>query len=242
LILASHLARIGGMPRAYGGVPAEQRRAQRRAALVAAGLEIIGSQGTDRLTVAGLCARARLNERYFYESFAGLEDVLTAVLDHVVGEVTTAIVAAVTSAPDEARAKARAAIGAAIETVTDDPRLSRVLFAEATRSPALMARRAATVRGFVGLIVEQATTFYGPAARLRAGALTEFAAAFLFGAIAESLMAWLRGDVAMSRTELVERSTELFVLVGEHVITATDPRAATTSGSAARRRPRERAR
>ena len=225
------------MGRAYAGVPAEQRQAQRRAALVAAGLEIIGTQGFRRLTVAGLCAEARLNERYFYENFASLDDVLGAVFDEVIAALTGAIVTSVAAAPDDARAKAHAAIGAAVETVTDDPRLSNVLFVEAAQSSVLITRRAETVRAFVGLIIEQATSFYGPSAQLRAGAMTEFAAAYMLGGIAESLMAWLRGDVAMTRDELIERSTELFVLVGEHVIgSTTDPRGATRSENSARRR------
>lgn len=225
------------MARAYGGVPAEQRRAQRRAALVEAGLQIVGAQGSARLTVGGLCAQARLNERYFYESFATLDEVLGAVFDEVIGAVTASIVAAVASAPDTARAKARAAIGAAVELVTDDPRLSHVLFVEAVTSPALAARRADVVRGFVALIIEQAVAFYGARPRLAAGALADLAAAYVFGGLAESLLAWLRGDVAMTRDELIERSTDLFVLVGESVISARDPRAATPSGTAARRRP-----
>ncbi|MGV9666099.1 hypothetical protein ACWDUL_29870 [Nocardia niigatensis] len=49
--------------RTYGGVKAEERRAQRRVALVAALFEILGAQGLDKLTVAGLCAQAGLNER-----------------------------------------------------------------------------------------------------------------------------------------------------------------------------------
>jgi hypothetical protein len=46
----------------------------------------------------------------------------------------------------------------------------------------------------------------------------EFGAAYLLGGLAESMTAWLRGDLALTRDELVERSTELFVLVSEHVV------------------------
>lgn len=205
------------MARAYGGVSAEDRRAQRRAALLAAGLDIVGTDGFGRLTVGGLCAAAGLNERYFYENFATLDGVLSAVFDEVVGALTAAIVVAVASAPPDARAKARAAIGAAVERATDDPRMSRVLFAEAVTSPTLSARRAETVRGFVTLMLEQATEFLGSEARLRAGALAELTAAYMFGGISEALLAWLRGDVAMTRGELIEHCTDLFVLLGEHV-------------------------
>lgn len=204
--------------RAYGGVSAEQRRAVRRRALLAAGLDILGTDGHRRLTVGGLCAGAGLNERYFYENFANSDELVLAVFDGVIEEVSAAIVRAVTAAPDDARAKARAAIAAAVELLTDDPRKSRLVLVEALTAPGLAGRRADVGRSFVALIVAQAHEFYGPTTALRLGSWTEFAAAHLLGGLAETLTAWVRGDLAMSRDELVERSTDLFVLVADHVV------------------------
>jgi AcrR family transcriptional regulator len=204
--------------RAYGGVPAEERRAQRRAALVAAGVDILGTQGHGRLTVGGLCARAGLNERYFYESFATAEDVLIAVFDEVMAELTAAIVAAVAGAPDETRAKARAAIAAAVELLTDDPRKTRIVFVEPLAAAALNSRRAEFGRSFVALIVAQAQQFYGPETVLRIGSWGDFAAAHLLGGLAETMTAWVRGDLAISREDLIDRSTDLVVLVADHVV------------------------
>ncbi len=207
--------------RAYGGVPAERRQALRHAALLAAGLDIIGTQGHGRLTVAGLCSRAALNERYFYESFASPEDVLAAVFDEVIAELTAAIVAAIAAAPDDTRAKARAAIAAAVELLTDDPRKTRVVFVEPLAAPVLNSRRADVARTLVALIVGQAQDFYGPATALRIGSWGDFAAAHLLGGLAETMTAWLRGDLPITRDELIERSTDLFVLVAEHVVSSS---------------------
>ncbi|MDT4918528.1 MAG: hypothetical protein QOI15_1793 [Pseudonocardiales bacterium] len=204
--------------RAYGGVPAAQRRAQRRAALLAAGLDLLGTEGQRRLTVGALCARAGLNERYFYESFATCEDVLVAVYDEVIAELMAAIVAAVAGAPDDTRAKARAAIAAAVELLTDDARKSRVVFVEALATPVLSARRADVARAFTALLVGQAQEFFGAETALRVGAWGEFAAVYLLGGLAESMTAWLRNDLPVDRDELIERSTDLFVLVGEYVV------------------------
>lgn len=204
--------------RSYGGVSAEDRQAQRRTALLAAGLDILGTQGQRRLTVGALCARAGLNERYFYESFASCEDVLVAVYDQVIAELTAVIVAAVAAAPDDTRAKARAAIAAAVELLTDDSRKTRVVFVEPLAAPALNARRAAAARALVSLIVGQAQEFYGPETVLRLGSWREFAAAHLLGGLAETMAAWLRGDLPITRDELIDRSTDLFVLVAEHVL------------------------
>lgn len=204
--------------RAYGGVPAEQRRAQRRVALLAAGLDLLGTEGQRRLTVGALCTKAGLNERYFYENFGSCEDVVIAVYDEVIAELMAAIVTAVAGAPDETRAKARAAIAAAVELLTDDARKSRVVFVEALATPVLNSRRTTVARAFTALLVGQAQEFFGPETALRVGSWGEFAAVYLLGGLAESMTAWLRGDLAITRDELIERSTDLFVLVGEHVI------------------------
>jgi hypothetical protein len=128
------------------------------------------------------------------------------------------IVAAVAGAPADSRAKARAAIGAAVELLTDDSRKSRVVFVEPLANPVLMSRRTDVARTFVALIVAQAQEFYGPEATLRLGSWGDYAAAYMLGGLAETLTAWLRGDLPIGRDELVERATELFVLVAEHLV------------------------
>jgi AcrR family transcriptional regulator len=65
--------------RAYGGLSPEDRVAARRARLVQAGAELFGIQGLRATTVRGVCAEAGLTDRYFYESFTSLEDLLAAV-------------------------------------------------------------------------------------------------------------------------------------------------------------------
>lgn len=204
--------------RTYGGLSAQRRREVRRAALLAAGLDILGNHGFGRLTVAGLCAAAGLNERYFYESFETTEEVLVAVFDDVIAEMTASIVAAIAAAPEQTRPKARAAIAAAVELLTDDPRKTRVVFVEPLGAPVLNSRRADVGRAFAALIVGQAQEFYGPATALRIGSWGDFAAAHLLGGLAETMTAWVRGDLPISREELIERSTDLFVLVADHVV------------------------
>jgi len=65
--------------RQYGGVDADQRQAERREKLLAAGLELFGVIGYTQATIKGLCQKAGLTERYFYESFKNKEELLSAV-------------------------------------------------------------------------------------------------------------------------------------------------------------------
>jgi AcrR family transcriptional regulator len=195
--------------RPYRGVSAEQRRAERRGRLLEAGLDLLGSEGWAATTVRGVCARAGLTERYFYESFKDREALLVAVYDDIVGEAARVVLQAVEAAPHDEREKSRAAIAAFVDLMTNDPRKGRVAFVEAMGSEALMARRLETLRAFARLIAQQAREFYGPSAVTAADA--QLTAQLLVGGVAETLIAWLGGELDVSRERLVEHSAELFV-------------------------------
>lgn len=199
--------------RTYGGISAEQRRAQRRGTLLDAALDLIAADGRAKLTVAGLCARAGLNERYYYESFPSLDAVLEALLDRIAEELTAAIALALTTAAPEGRAQAHAAIGAGIAALTDDPRKARAALVASTATPDLRARTARTVSSFARLVAAEGTGFY---AEVRApDAVVDFRANYLVGGLIQTLTAWLAGDLALSREELIDQTTDVFVLLGE---------------------------
>ncbi|MEO3876164.1 TetR/AcrR family transcriptional regulator [Nonomuraea sp. B12E4] len=67
--------------RDYGGKTAEQRRAERRARLLDAGFALFGTQGYAATSVRALLREAGLQDRYFAESFAGMEELLAEVYD-----------------------------------------------------------------------------------------------------------------------------------------------------------------
>lgn len=73
--------------RRYGGVSQEERRAQRRQALVDAGTALFGSIGFRATTVRAVCQAAQLNDRYFYAEFFGLEGLLLQVYRHWVDQL-----------------------------------------------------------------------------------------------------------------------------------------------------------
>jgi AcrR family transcriptional regulator len=197
----------------YGGVAAPERRAGRRARLLEAGLELLGTEGWPATTVRAVCARAKLTPRYFYESFDDLDALLLAVFDEVTDELAGALLAAVTPPPGDARATARAAIAAGVVTLTDDPRKGRVLFAEAMGSEALARRRRETMRGFAALVATQGRAFYGvPEATDR---LIDLSSLVLVGGLAEAFAAWLDGGVDGNREQLIDDCTELFLATGE---------------------------
>jgi len=177
-------------------------------------LDIIGTKGLSKLTVSGLCTRAGLNERYYYESFDSRDDVLTALFDNIAEELAAAIMAALHTAPEDTKAKATAAIAAGIHLLTDDPRKAETSLVAAMATPHLRARTAETIRVFARLVAAEGIEFYGmgdsgPDTRI------DFRATYLVGGLIQTLTGWLRGELAISRDELIEHTTDVFVLLGE---------------------------
>jgi AcrR family transcriptional regulator len=199
--------------RVYGGVAASERAASRRQRLLDAGLELLGTEGYAGTTVRAVCGKAKLTPRYFYESFADLDELLLAVFDEIADELATQIVVAVTPPPGDATETSRAAIAAGVHTLTEDPRKARVLFIEALGSEALAERRRQTLRGFAALVAAQGRAFYGvPESTDR---LIELSSLMLVGGLSEAFAAWLDGAVRATEEELVEDCTRLFVASGE---------------------------
>jgi AcrR family transcriptional regulator len=199
--------------RVYGGQSAEQRRTERRQQLLAAGLDLMGTEGWSATTVRGVCTRAKLTSRFFYESFEDLDALAVAVFDEVVEDATARVVEAVAAAPDDPHEKARAAIDTFVRALTDDPRKARVTFIEALGSEALLERRLATMNVFAELIAAQARASYPPPAA--EDPLVELTARLLTGGLAELLITWLQGEIAMDRERLIEDCVALFVATAE---------------------------
>ena len=173
----------------------------------------MGTEGWSATTVRGVCERARLTSRFFYESFEDLDALAVAVFDQVVGDATEAVIAAVAAAPEGAEPKARAAIDTFVRALTDDPRRARVTFIEALGSEPLLERRLATMSTFAGLIAAQARASYPPPAA--DDPLVELTARLLTGGLAELLITWLQGEIDIEREQLIDDCVALFVATAE---------------------------
>lgn len=197
----------------YAGVSAEDRRAERRARLLEAALHVVGTDGWQAAGVRAVCLRAGLTPRYFYESFANREALLVAVFDAVSEEAAARVLDAVVSAPEDAAAKSRAAVEAFVDMLEEDPRKATVMFVDAVGVEQLVRRRHEVLRMFARLIREQGQAFYGqPPGPDR---LLDTTAFLLAGGLAELLLAWLDGELASTRAELVEDCAALLAATGE---------------------------
>jgi AcrR family transcriptional regulator len=195
--------------RPYRGVSAEDRRANRRNRLVAAGLDLLGTVGFEQTTMTAVCARAKLTERYFYEHFSGRDQLLLAVVDQVAAEARATIWAALATAPREPRAAATAMITAFVDFITDDPRKGRAALVESAAADPLRGRRHELLREFAHRIVVEAHALFG--ARALQPPRDEINALLFVGGLAELLTAWLSGEITADRADIVATATDQFV-------------------------------
>jgi AcrR family transcriptional regulator len=195
--------------RAYRGVPADERHAQRRAALIEAALDCLQTEGLSGTSVRAICARARLTPRYFYESFADLDQLLLATVDSVTDEVAAQALTAMRAAGDDVAAQVRAAIDAGYGVVAVDARKASVLLVAAAGDGQLRERRNTLVTEYADLVIDglPLLSALGLAERRRARAV----ALFLIGGSCDVIEAVLAGRLRMSRTRLVDQLTTMWL-------------------------------
>jgi AcrR family transcriptional regulator len=186
--------------RPYRGVDAADRLAKRRARLLSAGLEVLGSH-TDlsSLTVRGICRQAGVAIRYFYESFSDKDDFVAAVFDWVIADIAATTQAAVAaSRPGE---QTRAAMANIVQTIVADPRVGRLLFSSHLANPVL-ARKRLEAGALMAMLAGQQviTTLQVPDnEKVRATAY------FAVGGVAQTISAWLAGEVDLDPEPLVDQ-------------------------------------
>jgi len=187
--------------RTYGGATPEQRQAKRRAALFEAALDLLADGGWERVTVRGVCAAAKLNDRYFYESFRDPEALLLAVRERVTAEAFAAIAAAIADTAPDPDVRVRAIVVALIDFFTDDPRRGHLLV-QSQATEALRRARHQTIRAMATLVADQGVVLLGDQAPPEPD--NELAALTLVHGTLELFASWLRGELDVGRAHLTD--------------------------------------
>jgi AcrR family transcriptional regulator len=198
--------------RTWAGTTLEDRAAARRAALLHAGMELLGTEGAAGVTVRAACRAAKLSERYFYESFDGRDALLRAVHAQVAGQARDAIVAVVAAhaaagggADDEGLA--HAAVAAFTAFLEEDPRRGRVLLSESFSDTVLARHDVELVPAFAALLVAQITALTDAPDAIDA----ELTAVALIGALRNLYLAWLGGHPPISTERLNAHAAGLII-------------------------------
>lgn len=226
----------------YSGLSKPERVRLRRQQLIEAGIDLIGTIGLAQTRVRAVCAKAELNERYFYESFDNLEHFAREVV--YAAAVRTATQVLTEAAREPAADRAGTGLTALITTFADDPRLGRILFLETMRAGGELAEfRAHMLTGGAGVIrlwldephpIDPAALIETGLAQLRSpetAASTSFGnldpdVIMLSGATTELIVTWLEGGITITPDVLIDRLTRLYDFA------STDRATAVVSGQA----------
>jgi AcrR family transcriptional regulator len=203
----------------YGGVSAAARQSERRRRLLAAALEVIGGQGWAAVTVRAVCAEAGLSSRFFYESFASVEELAVALFDDIFERSTAAVAEAVTASPRDARIRNRVAIETFVRSLTDDRRIGRFALMEALGSEALTRRRLALVHSAVEAVLNQ----IGPHGPRGVSRYREVVATVLIGGLVELLIGWMHGEIDVDLDQLIDDYVQLVLEVGDATFSKARP-------------------
>ncbi|CAM3764884.1 TetR/AcrR family transcriptional regulator [Smaragdicoccus niigatensis] len=175
--------------RDYGGVSADDRRAERRRKLLDAGRRIWGESGISEVTVRGVCTASGLTPRYFYEQFDNREALLVAITDEVLSELTAVLLTVGLGEPGGVEHKLRAAFKAFLDVVEGDPHLHRIVDSDVAGVPGLLERRGRFLDSILELVLE-----HGPRL-LDLGepdpALLRRGATFIVGGVNQVIESWL---------------------------------------------------
>lgn len=174
----------------------------------------MAAEGWRFVTIDGLCRRAQLNKRYFYESFADLDAVADAIVDELAASLLAigleaARVAQKADMPTEVLA--RHVMQAVIGWLVGDSRRARVLFSEVSDNPRAQAHRKLVIRQMAHELSAFGHQYHG--AR-QPYPIAQAGAALLIGGSIEALLSWLDGDIAMPLDAFIDDIAGFWVAVG----------------------------
>jgi AcrR family transcriptional regulator len=197
----------------FKGISADDRRNDRRSRLVAAAFAIAGTEGAAAIGVGRVCLDAGLTKRYFYESFASLAELQSAVVDHAIAVMSERVDPFRPAGPG---GPPQAWLEAFVGALVDDERLARVLLAE-THGGALSPFRHQIIDV---AIAGMAPPDSDPRANLR----SRLVAYAQIGTLSELCLAWHQGQLVMERATLVDVLVDLFVRINGAESPAQGPR------------------
>lgn len=216
--------------RTYAGATSGERRARRRAALLDAALDLVAGTGVKGITVRGVCAAARLNDRYFYESFRSTDELVLAMLDEQMLAGSAAIFEAIAESSDskDPVVRARAAIGSGLRFLTADTRLGRLLV-ESQATEGLAARRRDLVKTLAQVMADQGRVLLPAGDALDPD--LDLATFTLVSGGLDLVTTWFRGELDITRDRLEDFLVALVTRANITDVHGEDAESATRPGN-----------
>lgn len=187
--------------RGYGGRSAEALIDERRQRLMAAALELFGTQGYASTSIDRICSEAKVTTRHFYEQFADKEALLITVFEKIMEETQVHVLTVLMDQKLPTEGRLFAALDAFMEAQLNDPRRARLTTTEVlgvsstteARRNAVMSRFAQLVEIYINTLVNNGEL---PARNYRILAIG------IVGAMHELQIAWLNSANNLTRENL----------------------------------------
>ncbi|MFC6127241.1 TetR/AcrR family transcriptional regulator [Mycolicibacterium llatzerense] len=198
-------------------------------------MELADSDSWRQVSVDLVCRQARLNKRYFYESYADIDELLAAVVNRV-AEGFQAVAAGALDPSLSRPDLARAVLAAVVQYLTHDPRRARLLFGELQVSGSINTYRQHAVDMIIDIVVAKARVIHhesesrDPIARITA--------IVLLGGTGQAILDWLDGRLDVSSEELVEDLAALWLVAGDGAVERARQRTGSSAARKASGRPR----
>lgn len=195
--------------RTYSGLSASERDAERRSRLLAAGRELIGTQGYAAVSVEKLCAASKVSSRHFYQLYENKEAAFLDVYDSITRQSFEAAVRSLLATEGEPMMeRIPKAFLAYVGPMVEDIRAARIAFVEIMgASPAIEERRLAYREMLIDLVVTEGT------AAVARGEVADrdfrFATLALTGAANAIVYDWTRREDREDTASLEAQLTEL---------------------------------
>lgn len=196
--------------RHYAGMAAADRSRERHRKLLAAGLQLFGTQGYAGTSVKALCTEAGLTERYFYESFRNREDIFMEVAGRSAAGLARALQPLMERVDGAFEDQVSDGLRTIFQWFKDDPRRARVQLIEPLTISADMSERYNQVTGiFTVMLRDMAVRRFGPAfaaRQLDAGLLSTA----MVGAVVEMTKPWVLNGCPQPVEEMVRNVMAIF--------------------------------
>ncbi|MEZ0350624.1 TetR/AcrR family transcriptional regulator [Mycobacterium sp. pR1184] len=191
--------------RDYDGKTATERVAERRARLVDAGIELFGELGYAGTSIRAVLRRAGLRDRYFGESFADLDALLAAVYDQLIEEEVSECRAAIDATAGGSQG-ARAMIDSLSRGLDGNPGHARIKLREVfSGGPMVAVQRQEGLRKLARLVADLLPAVQGVDDRRRL-----LLGVGVVSAADAYLLAWLDGELGVTRDDVVDLVTQVF--------------------------------
>ena len=203
--------------RLYAGQELAVRVKQRRQQFIDAGIEQFGTVGYHATTVRTITAAAGLSNRYFYESFPTMEDLLMACYQQLTDDYRRRLATVLTEAPEELEPRVRAGLRCYFEQLRN-PHYARITLVEvlgvSTQVDALYVR---SIREFGKLIAENIARFGAPTDAVSKREL-EIVGVALAGSLTTTGGLWMRTRYRDSIDTLLEATLHIVIGTARHLM------------------------